>query len=355
MKPNEAPLASYLMARAALHRTVGEAETKNLRAGHASMQQVGCLLPLGRANVIQDVMKGRDAHIAPRHLAALALRKDVLAERKITPGPGSKSDFNRVVAASSQYAGTGTCHAYAASTAPLHAAKLADMEDERAIVALANRAPIDHVWSEMIPKGRREDGTLMLHDEDVIMDGWCTENLAILREDSVYARLGQDGKGTHLTHHDLLNHETGPEALRSVNALKAHIDRSPALGGEFHKFVDLLVASEFQVPEKDLRNAETVFHPGFREQASQALRKDPGKPAPGWYGFIPGVDPVAKRAKHESLAGIQAVGVARSLGADIRGAKSEAPGIIAAAKDMFPRPEAEGTGFFGSVLAFFRD
>jgi hypothetical protein len=354
MKPGEGSLAGYLMAKAALHRKVEDPDLGNLRAGHETMQQVAHLLPLGRANVIQDIGKGRDAHIAPRHLAALALRKEVQAERMKTLGPASKRDFNRVVAASGQYAGTGTCHAYAASAAPLHAAKLADMRDERAIVALSRRPPIDHVWSEMIPKGRREDGTLILHEKDVIMDGWCRENLAILREDSAYARLDEDGDGNHLIHHDLLDHETGPEALQSVNALKAHIESSPALGGEFHKSVAFLVASDFEAPEAGLRNSETVFHAGFREQASQALRKEAGKPGPGMYGFVPGVDPVSKRAKHECLAEIQAVGVARSLGANIRGAKSEAPAILASAQRMFPQPKAEEAGFLGRVSAFFR-
>ena len=70
MKPKEAPLAGYLMARAAMHQKVEGPDLKNLRAGHESVQQVSELLPLGRANVIQDIEKAKDAHLPLRKLAS---------------------------------------------------------------------------------------------------------------------------------------------------------------------------------------------------------------------------------------------------------------------------------------------
>jgi hypothetical protein len=60
------------------------------------------------------------------------------------------------------------------------------------------------------------------------------------------------------------------------------------------------------------------------------------------------------QAKHASLAEIQAVGVARSLGSNIRGAKAEAPEIIAAAKEMIPRPTPKRKPFLSRLSAYFR-
>ena len=151
--------------------------------------------------------------------------------QRYSGGEVTENDFFRMCAAASQYAKTGTCGSFAANTTPLHAAKLADMKDERAIVAQSKHATIDHVWSEMMPKGKREDGTPILHGKDVIMDGWCKENLAILREDSEYARLDKDGKADHLTHQDLLNHETGPEALKEVEKLQGANRKQPGFAG----------------------------------------------------------------------------------------------------------------------------
>jgi hypothetical protein len=259
-----------------------------------------------------------------------------------------------MAAAAGQYALTGTCFFYATSTAPLHAAKLAGLGDERAIVAQSKHATIDHVWCEVLPRGKREDGQPILHGEDVILDGWCQEKLAVLREDSHFARLGQDGNGDHLSHAHLLDHRSGAKAWENVEMFKAQIDGSRALRFVFHDQLENLVAEGVEVEEKCLWDAQSVFHEDFREAAIAALHKDDGKPAPGMYGFIPGVDPLANRAKRAAVPEIQAVGVARSLGADIRGAVAEAPRIIASAREMFPRPESKNEGFLARISAFFQ-
>ncbi|HLP41686.1 MAG TPA: hypothetical protein VK465_09280 [Fibrobacteria bacterium] len=318
MKPKERPLAGYLMARAAMHRKVEGSDLKNLRAGHESLQQGSALLPLGRANVIQDIEKAKESYLPVRNTVASKLREFLVASHgypSFTETP--RNIRNRVVAAASQYVETGTCHSYAASISPLHAAKLPGMKDERSIVALCNYPGRDHVWPEMIPKGKREDGTLILHGKDVIMDAWGKENVAIFREDSEYARLDTHGKGDHLNHHDLLNHRTGPRALKEVKHLRAKIESNRNWKRECDNDIQSLVNSGINVGEKGRRNAESVFHADFQERAGRALHKD---------------------AKHASLAEIQAIGVARSLGSNIRGAKAEAPEIIASAKEMFSRP-----------------
>jgi hypothetical protein len=260
-------------------------------------------------------------------------------------------EYARMTAALSQYAKTGVCFSYATNTTALHGAKLAGMEDERAIVAEARDAEYDHVWSEMIPRGKGENGKPLLHGEDVIMDGWCVNNVAILREDSAFAKLDARGRGRHLSHDHMLDHRSGPEALASVNRYKAQIEGSRDLQEIFHRNLMGVVAAEAKMPEEGIWDATSVFHEDFREQASAALHEDAEKP--GKASVIPpGADPVARQAKQASLAEIQAIGVARSLGADIRGAKAEAPAILAAAQEMFPRPEPENETVFSRLSAY---
>lgn len=340
MKPGEAPLAGYLLARAAMHRKIEGPVLRNLRAGHASVQEVGALLPLGRSNVREDLANAKDGQPHLRALASYPLQ-EALEARHFPPGTDiSEIDSYRMAAAASQHAQTGTCLSYAANTTALHAAKLAGLKDERAIVAQSNHPIVDHVWSEMIPRGKGPDGKPILHGEDVIMDGWCKDNLAILREDSEYARLDRDGKGDHLSHDHVLDHKSGPEALKSVEAFTAEIKGSPDLRKTFRSEYKRYVSAGTEPDEDCLWDAQSVFHADFRREAGAALREDVGKPAPGKEASIPDADPGAKRAKRASLGEIRAVGVARSLGSNIRGAKADAPGIIASARDLFPNPKS---------------
>src|SRR5688572_25222247 len=79
IKPKEEKLAGYLVARAAMHQKVEGRDLKNLRAGHESVQQVSELLPLGRANVIEDIEKAKSEHISLRKLASHKLENDLIA------------------------------------------------------------------------------------------------------------------------------------------------------------------------------------------------------------------------------------------------------------------------------------
>jgi hypothetical protein len=335
MQPGEAPLAGYLMARAALHRKVEGRDLENLRAGSASVRESHDLLPLGRSNVNQDIEKAKDANIPMRKVASYKLLKSLLA-KKHASGELTETETFRAGAAAGMYAQTGSCGSYAALINPLHAAKLAGMGDERAIVSQAAHKTSDHAWSEMMPGGKREDGTPILQGNDVILDGWCKEDLAILREDSEYARLDPYGKANQLKHQDLLDHKTGPAAWNRVEKYRAQIEGSTGKQRVFQRAYDRLVAAGFVTPEKNLWDAESVFDAGFRKHAGKALHA--GKPSPAESAGVPGAGSAADRPAHPALAEIQAVGVARSLGANIRGAKAEASGIIAAAKDLFPDP-----------------
>jgi hypothetical protein len=230
----------------------------------------------------------------------------------------SRNDFYRLDAATSQYAKTGTCDNYTANATALHAAKLAGMRDRTSIVAQASDSKVRHTWSEMLTQGEGKYGKPILHGEDVIMDGWCKEGLAVLREDSHFARLDKDGRGDHLSHAHLLNHQSGPAVLARVENFKAQIEGSKSLQDAFHNELKRREETGWKTDERYLWDAQSAFHADFRKEAGAALRKD---------------------AKHPAWAEIQAVGVARSLGADVRGGIAEAPGIIATAKEMFPRPE----------------
>jgi hypothetical protein len=280
----------------------------------------------------------------------------------------TQADVDGTIAAASQYARTGTCGSFATVNTSLHAAKLADMEDKRAVVAHAGHKTIDHGWAEMMPKGMNADRTPILHGEDVIMDGWCKESLAVLREDGKFSRLGKNGEGSHLKHDDPLNHITGPEALKVVEKYKAQIENSPYFQDVFKTEFNRLVDGKHAWPKESFWSATSVFHPDFQKQAGAALHKDvrqvmdakdvqeASKHAADARKSLmkrifrnraeqakqKDVRNQAEQVKHASLAEIQAVGVARSLGSNIRGAIAEAPGIISSAKEMFPRPASDG-------------
>jgi hypothetical protein len=353
MKPGEARLAGYLMARAALHRKIEGQVLGNLRAGHETMQEVGALLPLGRSNVREDIQKPGNEGSALRHHAALRMQESLESMQGYSFWRSMPDEeHSPMAAATSQYAKTGTCYSYATNTTILHAAKLAGMPEGRAIVAQAEQPKIDHVWSEMIPEGKGKYGKPRLRDEDVIMDGWCEENVAILREDSAFARLDEQGRGSHLSHEHLLDPRSGPVAMAKLEAFKARIEASETLQQRFHTDLNSLAASGFEL--KHPWDSLSVFHPEFRRQAGAAMHPEGGHPAAELAARIPGADPASIRAKHASLAGIQAIGVARSLGADIRGAKAEAPAILAAAKEMFPRPEPENGTLLSRLSAYLR-
>ncbi|HLP40998.1 MAG TPA: hypothetical protein VK465_05785 [Fibrobacteria bacterium] len=341
MKPKEEKLAGYLLARTAMHRKVEGTVLRNLRAGHETVKQVSDLMPLGRANAKEDIKKAKGEHISLRSMAADQLLKSLISRQRYPRGAKvPENDLFQMIAATGQYAKTGVCTSYASNAATMHAAKLAETKDEHAIVAKATHTTVDHTWAEMMPKGKGENGKPIFHNEDVIMDGWCKENLAILREDGEYARLDNNGKADHLTHQLLLNHETGPEALRTVKKFKSQIEESHALQYEFRKHFKAMVDAGVKPAKDGLWDSMPVFHADFRKQAGKALHQDAKKSSPGKDARNLGADPVSRQAKHASLAEIQAVGVARSLGANIRGAQAEAPRIIAAAKELFPSPKS---------------
>jgi hypothetical protein len=337
MKPKEEKLAGYLMAKAAMHQKVEGEGLKNLRSGHETMQQVGELLPLGRANVIQDVENSKDARLPLRKLAADTLMERLMADHFKRGGQASDVEYNAAIAASAQHAKTGTCGGFATNITAKHAAKLADMPDKRAVVSYTEHPTIDHAWSEMHPKGVTADGRPILHEKDVILDGWSKEKVAIFREDSHFARLDNNGGASHLRHDEPLNHVTGPEAMKSVEKFKAKIANSQYFQWVFNRAFNKLVAEKKEFPKNAFWNDTSVFHADFQGQAGKALHKDGGYPSP-----VPDADPVSAQAKRASLAEIQAVGVSRSLGSNVRGAKAEAPGIVATAKDMFPHGAPTG-------------
>ncbi|HLP43442.1 MAG TPA: hypothetical protein VK465_18205 [Fibrobacteria bacterium] len=195
MKPKEETLAGYLLARTAMNQKVEGRVLKNLRTGHETVQQGSELLPLGRANVVQDIEKARSKHLPLRKDASEILVEDLLFDHLGGCRDLTQVDVDGATAAAVQYARTGTCGSFARVNTFLHAAKLADMEDKRPVVALAGHKTVDHAWSEMMPKGMNADKTPILHGEDVIMDGWCKEGLAVLREDGKFSRLDNTGKG----------------------------------------------------------------------------------------------------------------------------------------------------------------
>ena len=379
IKPREGALASYLMARAAMRRHIDHTpdiewekdysapkqrgakpirpgaefrltgkfvkrtETLNLlRAGHETVQEVGDLMPLGRANVKEDIEKAKGEHTPLRKIVSQNLEAALESSQRNHRGKNlSRSELYRIKAVAGQYAKTGTCDNYSTSTTIWHAAKLPEMKDGKAIVAQARAPKIPHTWSEMMPMGKDEkSGKLIVHRHDVIMDGWCTENLAILREDGEFSRAGLNGRKGDFDHDHLLNHESGPRAQSKVEAYKQAIEASRPLQESFNLEFKQLVDSRAEPLEDLLWNSTSVFHANFQREAGTALQKQARKPVPGM-ALIPDAHPVSNWAKQASFAKIQAVGVSRSLGSNVRGAVADAPGIIASAREMFPDVESK--------------
>ncbi|HLP42345.1 MAG TPA: hypothetical protein VK465_12615 [Fibrobacteria bacterium] len=336
MRPNEKPLAAYLMARAAMNRAIDGRELQNLRVGHETVQETRNLLPYGRSNVREDIQKS-NRNIDVRAMTANDFRDALAHDFGYTRDNMDVSSYYHIIAAASQFIKTGNCEAHASNSAALHAAKLADMNDERAVVAKAVRKDVNHIWTEMLSKGWRKDGTLKIHKHDVIMDGWCKEDIAILREDSRFGRADTKKQAQELTHYDLMNHITGSLHKDVVETYKTYIDISPHLQDPYNWNLSAYVEVGLKSRESDLFDATSVFHSRFQEQAGSVLHKDPSKPS--FVKDLPtqGLDPAARQAKHASLAEIQAVGVARSLGETVpRKAVKQAPGIIASSQEMFP-------------------
>jgi hypothetical protein len=350
MRPKEANLGAYLLARAATQQKIEGPVLENLRAGHTSVQEVDALLPLGRANVREDLAKMRSERPLQRHQASRRLRWAMEEMHGYRRGTMVGDENSRLTAATSQYAKAGVCLSYASNTTALHGAKLPGMKDEGAIVAQARHEGFDHVWSEYIPGGKGANGKPVLHREDVIMDGWCDENIAILREDGNFAELDRNGRGRHLSHDHLLDHQTGPQALARVNQFKAQIEGSQSLQNTFHSHLMHLVAEGSKEPKHGLWNATTIFNDDFRDRATDALH--PEKPLPGDGVGTRDAGSVAVRFGHTVLLDMHAVGVARSLGANIRGALAEAPVITASARAMFPLPEPENESVLSRLSAY---
>jgi hypothetical protein len=215
------------------------------------------------------------------------------------------------------------------------------MDDQRAKVARCAIPGVDHTWAEMIPKGMEKDERtqvekLKVDQNDVILDPWCTEKTAILREDGEFSQLDKGGKGDHLKHYQILDHQSGPAYWDKVKQFKAQLEGSQDFKKEYRTGYWELQKPGAPPDREIVFNSVSVFRKDFREQAGSALHKN-GK-------FLRPTDahPVSSWAKYASLAKIQAVGVARSLGSNVRGAVAEAPGVIATAKQMFARPEPKG-------------
>ncbi|HLP43422.1 MAG TPA: hypothetical protein VK465_18105 [Fibrobacteria bacterium] len=332
IRPKEEKLAGYLMARTAIHQKVEGQDLKNLWIGHESVQKVCDFMPLGRANVIEDIEKAKNAHIPLRKVASDKLTRGLLEDKaRSKRGDTTESDYYRASAASALYSKTGTCGSYSVLTAPLHATRLARMGNESMIVSQAKHTLIDHGWSEMHIKGMGKDGQPVLHDKDVIMDGWSKERLAVFREDSEFAH-----RTDRIKHLEVLDHRTGPEAEREVARFRSRIEGRMRLRNSYWNKFETLVDAKVEISEKYFWNATSIFHAEFRQHAGKAVH--PMAPSPGTGSSIKDAGHEAEQAKRATLPEIQAVGVARSLGANIRGAVAEAPKIIASAKEMFPDP-----------------
>lgn len=136
-------------------------------------------------------------------------------------------------------------------------------------------------------------------------------------------------------HFHIVDHQSGPESLEKVNQFKTQLDASRDFQNDYRTGFRELQKPGVRMEKEALFDSTSVFHNDFFRQAGSALHKN------GSYLRPPGAHPLYSWAVHASLAKIQAIGVARSLGSNVRGAVAEAPGLTALAKRMFPSLETD--------------
>ncbi|HVW50467.1 MAG TPA: hypothetical protein VHC91_08670 [Trinickia sp.] len=154
-KQDHIPLAGYLLGRAVDGRPVPEHEVQRLRSAHESVVQTRQHLRWGRGNVRQDNAATGNESLARTYMAqdlAIGLAETERLEFKNAPE----------LAGAAMFAEAGTCREHAVVALHLHASKLEGSTDT---VHLASRRGVNHAWSELRARRKREGV--------IVMDPWA--------------------------------------------------------------------------------------------------------------------------------------------------------------------------------------
>jgi hypothetical protein len=333
MGPDDHPLSGYLLARAALGRTIddtpeirkepdgailrSEKVLQDLRAANASLEITRRLLPHGRGNVKEDIL-ATGGEASRRYTAGSRLRESYT--RKEFGGSVTGILKYQMVAAVGLFTGQAACGPSAALAAHIHAPRL---ERDQTLVAIGN-SKIGHAWAEA---WRGTDP-----DNDVILDRW-TSGPAILKQDSRY------GLEPEVEKLFALDYRNRSRAVLNMVSMSEEIRNDPGLKAEFEASMKHLEQTNHKILAK-VWDEESVMGESFRKRAGARLHAESAPLAQAERGSSqPGQAP-----RPPFTLELLAAGVARSLGEGVKGAVTKAPGIVATAKDMFPKPSDRRAG-----------
>jgi hypothetical protein len=286
---------------------------KDLRAANDTVEETRRLLPNGRGNVKGDII-ATQGEASRRYAAGAAMTGSYLEKKGIRAGNDPRFAM-QVETAVSLFTGQATCGGSALLAAHVHAPKL---KKGQAAVAVAN-VEVDHMWTE----AKRANADRM---NDAILDRWAS-GPAILREDSRY------GLGSNVQEAYPLYGANRDKALSNVHWILQDIRKDQGLKAEFQANMAELERMDYRFRGK-VWDEESVLDEGFRRKACSILHPDPARTVPIERALAKEQKPPALSSSQEVLA----AGVARSLGEGVRGAAEKAPGILEAAKRMFPEP-----------------
>ncbi|CAM3360034.1 hypothetical protein [Paracidovorax anthurii] len=310
---SEGRLRGYVMALAidGRHLDVGP-DLARLRQATATAEKVRWLLPLGRGNVIDDVL--RSDHQSSRNVEAGRTVKDALVRRGMPNIPA--------YAAGGLIARAGNCGEFAAVGILLHVpllkAKVPQSQEAESIYLVKSQR-IEHDWVEL-----RDERGPQYH---VVLDPW-------LRGPAVFSRDSQ--WGGHPDDFRLVSGYDRAAGLKDRETLdKTLATSTPALQARFRRGLQE-VGPTLRYDPKTVYPPMSVVGRGF-ERRVQAKMSQPLNEARAARWGVP-IDALAvprsmKTARRAVLNDVLAVGVARTMtpGLGIKAAQGEAPELLHAA------------------------
>jgi len=299
MQDNETQLAAYLLACTAINEPIDGDDFINLWRGNDTVEATREKLDKGRGNISLDIEKTN--HDSSRRTQAGRLMRDKIFETISKTTAITTRTAGQVTTAINLYTRAGTCADNASVAAYLHAKNYAPTFSQGQTINYVSNKGIGHDWAEF-----RINGT-KANSRDVILDAWG-EGSAILRKHAAIATV----EGKLIIFHSC-DKNSSHAVIKGTENWIQQLQSNPQLTQYFNAKMKELTANGFTWEEKDqIWPPTSVLSRKFLNDARSALPKSEAS-----FG-----------------AQLQAVGVARSLGENIKNAVKKAPAILDAAKSL---------------------
>jgi hypothetical protein len=348
LSKSDKKLAPYLLGRHVVGRRVQEPELDVLRRANKTVEEVRDVhMDRGRANVLSDVLKtdGRSAL-----LGAVAREIDTFIHENGLGSPEVRAGVLSTI-------GAGTCNEHAAVAQYAHAKELAQGEQVNTVISLTRK----HVFA--VTKPVTGDGP------NVVMDAWA-DGPAVNIADANY----MNHFGANITNIPSPDPTTSENALSTQQKFQHGIEElgpGQQIQRKFHQLLQSQSPEEIaqKVREEIGRGvvrpnlyveAVPVISEAFAAKVAHQLesvplpdghRVEPQASPQTWLNTLMNrrsslvqeqdqmrrhlVQSVPEyRAHAQVLTSVQAAGVARELGADVKAAALAAPDIVDGAKNL---------------------